>query len=235
MDKSTTTGPDRSTIAKRFALTLGLVVAGAGVVMGGAFATFTNTSTTGSQVITSGTVALATGPTNDAATGASNIAAGDTIAREVDLNSTGATIADKQITLQVLSKTSPSPSLMETDATNGLQLKVDACSVAWTRNAGPPLTYTCGAVQTAVLASTSVSSLETTPVALPGLNSLSAGGQDYLVLTVSLPSGAPGDIGQHSTLCNGTAGGNASTENLEGCSSTLQYSFVAIQRNGTSQ
>jgi hypothetical protein len=74
-----------------------LVLGPAAALIGGAFATFTDSVTAGPQAISSGTVKLATGPTNDVATGATNIAAGDTIAREADLNSTGATIAEREI------------------------------------------------------------------------------------------------------------------------------------------
>src|SRR5437016_9726494 len=84
---------------RRIALSIALVLGAIGALIGGAFATFTSSVTAGPQAITSGTVKLAVGPVNDAATGATNIAAGDTIAREADLNSTGGTIANKEITL----------------------------------------------------------------------------------------------------------------------------------------
>src|SRR5207302_1773333 len=43
-------------------------------------------------------------------------------------------------------------SLLDTDATNGLQLAIDKCSQAWTES-GPPYTYTCGGSTSSVLAS----------------------------------------------------------------------------------
>jgi hypothetical protein len=54
-------------------------------------------------------------------------------------------------------------------------------------------------------------------------------------MTFSLPVGAPGNIGQVSTLCSGTVGGTSATENLEGCSSTLTYNFTATQRTAASK
>ena len=106
--------------------------------------------TAGPQAISSGTVKLAVGPTNDASTGAEHIAAGDTIAREADLNSTGATLANKEITLKF---TASPTSKLDTDATNGLQVSVKACTVAWTRKVEvppPAFKYTCGGAESTV-------------------------------------------------------------------------------------
>jgi predicted ribosomally synthesized peptide with SipW-like signal peptide len=232
MEDGKTNGVSRRATAKRMALTLAVVVAGAGAVVGGAFATFTDTTSAGPQSISSGKIVLALGPVNDSAVVATAIAPGDTIPREVDLNSTGATLNDATISLGV---TASPTSLLDTDTTNGLQVMVQTCSVAWTRAGGPPPTYTCSGTTTTVLASTSVKSLETAPANLTPLNSLTAGGQDYVVMTFSLPAGAPGNIGQVATLCSGTVGGTAATENLEGCSSTLTYNFTATQRTATSK
>jgi spore coat-associated protein N len=186
------------------------------------------------QAVTWGTINLAVGPTNDAATGATSIAAGDTISREADLNDTGGTISKNEITL----KFSPSPSsLLDTDATNGLQVSIRACSEAWKRTVvGPPPAasiYTCtpGATRVKIsgAASASVSALEGAPGALTPLNSLNAGGKDFLLFTLTLPAGAPGDPGKVAA-CSGTSGTSA-TEDLQGCSSTLTYAFQATQRN----
>ena len=229
----------RSRTYRKIALSALLLIGALGVLIGGAFATFTDTVPAGPQAITSGTVKLATGPKNDAATGATNIAAGDTIAREIDLNSTGATLADQKITLQF--SASPS-SLLDTDGTNGLQVSVQACSTPWTRTVvgspPPAFTYTCTGGATTVningTSSASVSSLETTPGTLTTLNSLATGGQDYLVFTLTLPSTAPGDLSKVAA-CTGTSGGTVTTEDLQGCASTLTYTFQATQRNPLAQ
>jgi predicted ribosomally synthesized peptide with SipW-like signal peptide len=226
----------RSRDYRKIILSIALLLAAAGALIGGAFATFTDTVTAGPQAISSGTVKLAVGPRNDAASAATNIAAGDWLEREADLNSTGATIANKEITL----KLSASPStLLDTDPTNGLQLSLKACTVAWTRVVGPPLSYTCSGSATTVniggSATKSVSSLEGAAAALEGLNSLAINGQDYLVFKLELPSTAPGNLGKVATPCSGTSGGTETTENLEGCSSTLTYTFQATQRNPVAQ
>jgi spore coat-associated protein N len=208
-----------------------LVLGAAGALIGGAFAAFTGSVTAGPQAISSGTVKLAVGPVNDAATGAEHIAAGDTIAREADLNSTGATLVAKEITL----KFSAAPtSLLDTDPTNGLQVSIQACSEAWKRTVGgsppPAFEYTCTPGATAVkingAATASVSALETKAQPLTPLNSLATGGKDFLVLTLTLPAGAPGDLSKVAA-CTGTSGGTVTTEDLQGCSSTLTYNFQA--------
>jgi predicted ribosomally synthesized peptide with SipW-like signal peptide len=89
----------RSRDYRKIALSVALILGALGALIGGVFATFTASVSAGPQAITSGTVKLAVGPANDVATGATSIAAGDTISREADLNSTGGTIANKEITL----------------------------------------------------------------------------------------------------------------------------------------
>jgi predicted ribosomally synthesized peptide with SipW-like signal peptide len=223
---------------RKIALSIALLLAAAAALIGGAFATFTDSVTAGPQAISSGTVKIAVGPVNDAATGATNIAAGDTIAREADLNSTGATLANKEITLKF---TASPTSKLDTDPTNGLQVSIKACTVAWTRKveAPPPaFKYTCGGAESTVkiggAETASVSALETTAGALTPLNSLATGGQDYLVFTLTLPEGAPGDLSKIAA-CTGPVSGTVATEDLQGCSSTLTYTFQATQRNAIAQ
>jgi spore coat-associated protein N len=211
--------------AKKLLASTALVGGALSLAFGGAFATFTDTVSAGPQTISSGKIVIATGPTNTAATGATAIVPGDTITREIDLNSTGATANDATITLGFTANTS---SLLNTDATNGLQLAVTECSVAPTVAA--PV-YTCGGTTTTVLASTPVSSLVATPAALPGLKSLVAGGKDYLLFTLTFPQSAPGNLAVNPTACAGTG----ATENMEGCTSVLTYNFVATQRAGAPQ
>jgi predicted ribosomally synthesized peptide with SipW-like signal peptide len=226
------TAQRRRSTAKKLVASMALVGGALALTFGGAFATFTDTVTAGPQTISSGTIQIGVGPTNDSATGAANIVPGDWVSREIDINSTGATANAASITLGFTANTS---SLLDTDATNGLHVTVQSCATVPTRTAGPPPTYTCsggfanvaiGGVTTGV----AVATLEATPEALTPLNSLTAAKQDYLVFTLTLPSGAPGDVSQHAGTCSGTAGGSATTENLEGCTSKLTYTFLATQR-----
>jgi predicted ribosomally synthesized peptide with SipW-like signal peptide len=170
----------------------------------GTFATFTS-STSATHTIASGTLTLSA-PFSRLGTGASPIAAGDTMQRAIDLAYSGS-IDFASATLT----TSASPSSnLDTDASNGLQIAIDKCSVAWTES-GPPYTYTCSGSTSAVLASRA---LIGSNVALSNL-SLTAGATDHLRVTITLPSAA----------------GNT----LQNQSSTVTYAFTGIQRSGASQ
>ena len=173
----------------------------------GTFASFTS-STSASQSISSGTVSIAlgaSGPANRLSVAATNLVPGDTVQRAVDLTSNSSDPLGS-VTLQ----TSASPSNALTTDSNGLTVKVDKCSVAWTES-GPPYTYTCSGTTSSVLASAPVIGSN---LALSNLT-LTAGSTDHLRVTVTLPS---------------TAGN--SFENL---SSTIAYTFTGVQRAGTSQ
>jgi spore coat-associated protein N len=203
---------------KKFSLTtkilatVATVSAAAGVAGLGTFASFTS-STSASAAVSSGTVTVALGATgastNRLTVDASGIAPGDTIQRSVDLNNTG-TIDFGSVTLT----TSASPSsLLDTDATDGIQMTIEKCSTAWTEaGTSPAFTYTCGGTTTTVLASRAVVGSN---LALSGLGSLTAGGTDKLRVTLTLPSAA----------------GNT----FQNLSSTLSYTFTATQRAATSK
>ena len=191
--------------ANKVIASIAVLCAAAAIAGLGTFATFTSSTST-SHTIASGTLSLTSGPTNRLGTGASLIAAGDSMQRAIDLNYAGS-ISFASATLT----TSASPSsALDTDATDGLHVAIDKCSVAWTES-GPPYTYTCGGSTSTVLAS---SPLIGTNVALSNLT-LTAGTTDHLRVTVTLPS---------------TAGNN-----LQNLSSTVGYTFAGVQRAGTSQ
>ena len=198
----------QSMIAKLL-VSVALITVAASIVSMGAFALFTDTASV-SQANTSGTVTMAVinvnGANNRLSVGATNLAAGDTIQRVADLKQTG-TIALASITLT----TTASPtSLLDTDATNGLQMVIDKCSVAWTES-GPPYTYTCGGTTTSVLASAPVIGAS---LALSNLT-LTAGTDNFVRVTSTLPSGAP--------------------NTLKGLASTITYAFTATQRTAAAQ
>jgi predicted ribosomally synthesized peptide with SipW-like signal peptide len=174
----------------------------------GTFATFTST-TSASHTVSSGTVTIALGATgastNRLNVNASAIAPGDTIQRSVDLINQG-TLDLASVTLTTTA--SPS-SLLDTDATNGLQMAIDRCSVAWTES-GPPYTYTCGGSTSTVLASRAVIG---SGLSLSNLSATTAGNTDHLRVTLTFPSGA----------------GNT----FQNQSSTISYAFTGTQRAGT--
>jgi predicted ribosomally synthesized peptide with SipW-like signal peptide len=202
---------ERGTISARVLLSLGLVLAAAALVAMGAFALFTDTASV-SQTTSSGTVTLnpisTSGANNRLSIGASNVAAGDTIQRAVNIKDTG----NIELASVSLSTTASPSSLLDTDTTFGLQMVIDKCSVAWTEaGAGPPYTYTCSGTTSSVLASTPVI---VTGQALSNL-ALTAGTDNFLRVTLTLPS---------------TAGNT-----LQAKSSTVTYAFTATQRAGQAQ
>lgn len=214
--------PTKEVVIVRFIrdLSLGAKIAASFAVVGvasavaglGTFATFTS-STSASNTVASGTVVIALGATgastNRLNINAADVAAGDTMQRSFDLNNTGSI----DLSGVTLTTTAGPSSLLDTDATNGLQMVIDKCSVAWTEGgSAPAYTYTCGGVTTSVLASRAVIG---STIALASLASLTAAGTDRLHLTLTLPSGA----------------GNT----FQGLSSTISYAFTGTQRTATNK
>ena len=178
----------------------------------GTFATFTS-STSASQAISSGTVAISLGQAGTAdnrlTIGATGLVPGDTMQRRVKLTNGGGNENLASVTLSTVDTTA-TDTVLTTDAVKGLQMKVEKCSVAWVESAAAPYTYSCGGSTTEVLAPRAVigSGLE-----LPGLSALTAGNTDDLVVTVSLPTTAD--------------------NTFQGKSATIEYTFLGTQRNGT--
>jgi predicted ribosomally synthesized peptide with SipW-like signal peptide len=203
----------KSSILVKILGSLALLGAAASVAGLGTFATFTS-STSASQSIQSGTVSIALGSAGTAANrltiGASNLVAGDTIQRAVDLTSTS---SDPLASVALTTTASPTSGL-DTDTTNGLQMVIDKCSVAWTESGtAPAYTYSCGGTSSTVLSSRPVIQ---SSVALSNLAATASGSStDHLRVTLTLPSTAP----------------NA----LQGASSSISYNFVGTQRAATSK
>ena len=199
----------RSTVQKLLA-TVAVLGAAASIAGLGTYATWTST-TSQSQSISSGTVTIALGATGAATNrlniGASALAPGDTVQRSVDLTNSG-TLDLASVTLTTTATTS---SLLDTDATNGLQMVIDKCSQAWTE-AGPPYTYTCGGTTSSVVASRAVIGSN---LAMSNLGATTAGATDHLRVTLTLPSGAP--------------------NTLQNQSSTISYAFTGTQRAATNK
>jgi spore coat-associated protein N len=197
---------------RKLLVSLAIVAAAASIAGLGTFATFTS-STSASQNVSSGTVTIALGATgastNRLTVGASNIAPGDTIQRSVDLINSGS-IDLSGITLTTSATAS---SLLDTDATDGLQMVIDRCSNAWTEGGvAPAYTYTCSGATSTVLASRAVVGSNLT---LSNLTALTNGVTDHLRVTLTFPSAAP--------------------NSFQNQSSTIQYTFTGTQRAGTNK
>jgi spore coat-associated protein N len=185
---------------------VGVAAAMAGL---GTFATFTS-STSASHTISSGTVSInlgTTGAANRLTVGASNVVPGDTIQRAADLINNGNASSDNLSSI-VLTTTASPTSLLDTDATNGLQMSIDKCSVAWTETGtAPAYAYTCSGTTSTVLASRAVIGAN---LPLAGLASLTTGSTDHLRVTLTLPTAAP--------------------NTMQGLTSTISYNFLGTQR-----
>jgi spore coat-associated protein N len=199
---------------KKALISFAILGAAATVAGLGTFASFTS-STSATHTLASGSVAIALGtpgPANRLNVGAAGLLGGDTVQRATDLVNTGTTGSDDLSAVTLTTTASPS-SALDTDVTNGLQMALDKCSVAWTEaGAGPPYTYTCSGTTTAVLASRAIIG---TNLALANLASLATGATDHLRVTVTLPLSAP--------------------SSLAGLTSTLTYTFTGVQRAATSK
>jgi len=202
--------PRRRSRGRKLLLTIAVLGATASIAGLGTFATFTS-ATSASHTVSSGTVTIALGATgastNRLNVDATAIAPGDTIQRSVDLIDQG-TLDLASVTLTTQATTS---SVLDTDATNGLQMVIDKCSAAWTES-GPPYTYTCGGSTSTVLSSRAVIQ---SGVTLSNLSSLTAGNTDHLRVTLTFPSGA----------------GNS----FQNKSSTIHYTFTGTQRAATNK
>ncbi|MFJ5698429.1 hypothetical protein [Arthrobacter sp. NPDC093139] len=191
---------------------LALVGSAAGVAGLGTYGAFTS-STSANTTVASGAVNIALGAdgaANRLSVAASGLVPGDTVQRAVTLSNAAANQALAGITLTSSATTS---SLLDTDATHGLQLAIHNCSVPWTEaGTAPAYTYTCTGTTTEVLATRPVTGANLT---LANLRSTAAGSTDYLRTTLTLPS---------------TAG-----DTFQAKSSTISLAFTGTQRSGTSK
>lgn len=188
---------------------LGSAAAVAGL---GTFGTFTS-STSASTSAATGTVTIALGTAGSAANrltiGATGLVPDDTMQRAVDLSNTG----NQNLASVALTTNATTTSVLDTDTVNGLKLKVDSCSTAWTEaGSNPAFTYTCSGTTTTLLNSVPVIQANQT---LAGLSSLTAGGVDHLRVTLSLPTSAD--------------------NSFQAKTSAINFTFLGTQRAGTNK
>ena len=196
--------------SRKILLSVGAVGAAASIAGLGTFATFTDTAAE-SHTLETGTVDInlgAQGADNRLHVGATGMVPGDSLQRRVKLTNAG-----NQSLASVTLTTTASPSnVLTSDATNGLQMKIERCSIAWVESTSTPYSYTCAGTTSTVLAERAV--LGTT-MSLSGMVSVTPAATDDVVVTVTLPSSA----------------GN-SFQNL---TSAITYTFNATQRAATAK
>lgn len=175
----------------------------------GTYSLFTDSVTAGTQSVASGTLDIAKGSTDTLTVGATAIVPGDVIQRPIDITNAGSTNFGGVTVTTAVNGTS---SLLDSDATNGLQMRVDKCSVAWVETPAGSKNYTCSGTTSAVVASRAVIG---TAVAMSNMASVTAGSTDNLKVTLSLPTSADNTF-----------------QNL---STAIDYTFTASQRTGTNK
>lgn len=197
----------RTVVAASFAVA-GLAVTGAGVYAG------LNAEATGTQAVTSGTLKLEVA----AATGAAgftqaitNMAPGDVENRFVALTNSG-TLAGKLLTVSV----GGTSNLLINDATKGLHLTVDSCSVAWV-----VLSNTCAGTTSTLLNDAAVSTLTSTTSGNLVSGAVAAGNVRNLRLSWKLPD-------QNETTTNGVV-----PTGIQGLTNSLAVTFTEAQRDAT--
>ncbi|MEO7837437.1 MAG: TasA family protein [Acidimicrobiales bacterium] len=198
------------TLTRKVLLSAALIGVTASIAGLGTYATFTDT-TAASLPVDSGIVDInlgAVGADNRLTVAATDIVPGDTMQRAFKL-SNASTDTMASITLTTSASTT---SLLDTDATAGLQMVIDKCSVAWVEvGVSPAFTYTCAGTTTSVLASRAVIG---STLALSNLT-LTAGATDNLRLTLTFPS---------------TTGNT-----FQNLASTIVYTFTGTQRAAGSE
>ncbi|NEK59162.1 hypothetical protein GCU56_22885 [Geodermatophilus sabuli] len=199
----------RTTTARKIVGSLGVIGTAAAVAGLGTFGTFTDSTTPISAEVKAGSVDidLAQGAVTIPATTA-DFVPGDSLSRTVTLSNKG-TSALSMVSLGV---TAPVSSVLNTDITNGLQLTLKSCTVAWTQGgtATAP-TYTCvGGTEKTFGAGPVVGTF-----GMAAANSLNPAGVDHLVFTVTLPTTAD--------------------NTFQGKTSKLELTFSGTQRAGTAR
>ncbi|MFA5891804.1 MAG: TasA family protein [Actinomycetota bacterium] len=201
-----------NSLTRKILMSVGVLGAAASIAGLGTFASFTSTSSA-SQTVASGSVTIALGATgaatNRLTVNATGIVPGDTMQRSFNIANSGS----QNLASVTLTSSATTSSALDTDATDGLQMVIDRCSVAWTESGTTPaFTYTCGGTTSSVIASRAVIG---SAVSMSNLTVTTAGNTDYLRLTLTLPS---------------TAGNT-----LQSLTSTIQYSFTGTQRAATNK
>jgi len=188
------------------------IVGGGALVSSSVFASLTAVATASTSV-TSGTLKLtdtATAGSGGLVTTLPVMAPGDTVNRYVDLTNGGTLDADTT-TVRIAT----GGNALTTDGTKGLQITINACSVAWTQATG-----VCSGTTTASLASTSALALASDiTITLP---SKLAGAINLLKVSISLPAGT--EVTTNGVLPVGT---------IQGLTTALAWTFTEQQRLAT--
>ena len=171
------------------------------------FGSFTDSTTPVDTQVDSGVLSINLADAGDSLSmpfGGGLMLAGDSRSFRVDLVNDGDTALG---TVSMTSRATAS-SILDTDPSVGLQLRLIDCSVPWTVSGS---TYSCAGTQTVFYSGPIV--VSGSGPTLPNPTSANVGGVDHILMTASRPSSASGD-------------------ELEGATSSLEFTFTATQRAG---
>lgn len=206
MNSSTQARQSRRVTGAKLVASLG-VLGGAVAVAGmGTFGTFTDSSTPLDTSVDTGTVSIELSAAAARATVPllpGGLLPGDTYVMPLDLVNDG-DLDLAEVRAQTVATTS---SALDTDLVRGLQVHLESCSQAWTVVGTG---YSCAGDVTDFYAGPIV-----TDTALVGAATMTAGGVDHLLASVSFPAGA----------------GNA----FQGMTTELDLTFTAVQRDGAAR
>ena len=194
-----------SSTARKVVGSLGVLGTAAAVAGLGTFGNFTDSTTPVATTIQSGTLSIDLSQQGAAVpVSTTGFLPGDSITRAVNLVNDG----NAALGSVTLSSAATASSILTTDITNGLQLTVKKCSVAWTQGgtAQAP-TYTCAGTETLIGSGPAVGNMT-----VNGAAALNPGGTDHLTFSISLPATAD--------------------NTFQGKSASLSLTFTGTQRTG---
>jgi hypothetical protein len=195
-----TTLPTRRPTGLKIAGSVAIAATAAAVAGLGTFGSFTSSTAPTPVAIQDGTVSIDLTAGDGSASVPLNygVTPGDSATKNINLvNDGGAALASVR-----LATVATASSILDTDQTNGLQMTVASCSVAWASDG------TCAGSSRTVLAAGPA--VRTANLVNPF--GLAAGGTDHLAVTLALPASA-GDA-------------------FKGQTSSLSLTFTATQRDG---
>jgi hypothetical protein len=197
-----------SSTARKVVGSLGVLGTAAAVAGMGTFGNFTDSTTPVATTIQSGTLSIdLSQPGFAVPVTTTGFVPGDSMTRAVNLVNDG----NSPLGSVILNSAATAGSVLTTDPTNGLQLTVKKCSVAWTQGGtASAATYTCSGTETLVGSGPVVNNMTVTSAA-----ALNAGGTDYLTFSISLPASAD--------------------NSFQGKSASLSLTFTGTQRTGTAR
>ncbi len=202
------TKTSKSRTARKVVGSLGVIGAAAAVAGLGTFGNFTDSTTPVATTIQSGTLSIDVSQQGfGVPVTTTGFVPGDSMTRAVNLVNDG----NAALGSVSLASTATASSILTTDLSNGLQLTVKKCSVAWTQGgtAQAP-TSTCSGTETVLGSGPVVTNLN-----LPGAASLNVGGTDYLTFSIALPASAD--------------------NTFQAKSASLSLTFTGTQRTGSAR